>query len=201
MELSRRNFLAGLATAGIGAAGMSLAACSPAKDQNTGDKQEATTEVEKSASGDWLGKEPEISDADIEAEEECDVVVIGLGNAGVMAYRSAAEAGANTIAIEKSESYNATGGAFALIGGMREERWHAADIDKEEIINRHMQECGYYVKRAIIRRYVYEVGDVFNWIIEPLTDLYIAETSRDDIPDGKENNLIPDSYPLPDWYD
>ena len=101
----------------------------------------------------------------------------------------------------KSESYNATGGAFALIGGMREERWHAADIDKEEIINRHMQECGYYVKRAIIRRYVYEVGDVFNWIIEPLTDLYIAETARDDIPDGKENNLIPDSYPLPDWYD
>ena len=201
MELSRRNFLAGLATAGIGAAGMSLAACSPAKDQNTGDKQEATTEVEKSASGDWLGKEPEISDADVEAEEECDVVVIGLGNAGVMAYRSAAEAGANTIAIEKAESYNATGGAFALIGGMREERWHAADIDKEEIINRHMQECGYYVKRAIIRRYVYEVGDVFNWIIEPLTDLYIAETSRDDIPDGKENNLIPDSYPLPDWYD
>ena len=95
MELSRRNFLAGLATAGIGAAGMSLAACSPAKDQNTGDKQEATTEVEKSASGDWLGKEPEISDADVEAEEECDVVVIGLGNAGVMAYRSAAEAGAN----------------------------------------------------------------------------------------------------------
>lgn len=115
MELSRRNFLAGLATAGIGAAGMSLAACSPAKDQNTGDKQEATTEVEKSASGDWLGKEPEISDADVEAEEECDVVVIGLGNAGVMAYRSAAEAGANTIAIEKAESYNATGGAFALI--------------------------------------------------------------------------------------
>ena len=117
MELSRRNFLAGLATAGIGAAGMSLAACSPAKDQNTGDKQEATTEVEKSASGDWLGKEPEISDADVEAEEECDVVVIGLGNAGVMAYRSAAEAGANTIAIEKAESYNATGGAFALIMG------------------------------------------------------------------------------------
>ena len=201
MELSRRNFLAGLATAGIGAAGMSLAACSPTKDQNSGDKQPTTSETEEIVSSDWLGKEPDISDADVEAEEECDVVVIGLGNAGVMAYRSAAEAGANTIAIEKSESYNATGGAFALIGGMREERWHAADIDKEEIINRHMQECGYYVKRAIIRRYVYEVGDVFNWIIEPLTDLYIAETSRDDIPDGKENNLIPDSYPLPDWYD
>ena len=146
MELSRRNFLAGLATAGIGAAGMSLAACSPAKDQNTGDKQKQRPKSKKCASGDWLGKEPEISDADVEAEEECDVVVIGLGNAGVMAYRSAAEAGANTIAIEKAESYNATGGAFALIGGMREERWHAADIDKEEIINRHMQECGYYVK-------------------------------------------------------
>lgn len=201
MKLSRRNFLAGLATAGIGAAGMSLASCSPTKDQNSGDKQPTTSETEEILSSDWLGKEPDISDADVEAEEECDVVVIGLGNAGVMAYRSAAEAGANTIAIEKSESYNATGGAFALIGGMREERWHAADIDKEEIINRHMQECGYYVKRAIIRRYVYEVGDVFNWIIEPLTDLYIAETSRDDIPDGKENNLIPDSYPLPDWYD
>ena len=72
MELSRRNFLAGLATAGIGAAGMSLAACSPTKDQNSGDKQPTTSETEEIVSSDWLGKEPDISDADVEAEEECD---------------------------------------------------------------------------------------------------------------------------------
>lgn len=52
MKLSRRNFLAGLATAGIGAAGMSLAACSPTKDQNSGDKQPTTSETEEIVSSD-----------------------------------------------------------------------------------------------------------------------------------------------------
>ncbi len=205
MELSRRNFLAGLAAAGIGTAGMGLMACSPSGSSADSSQKQSDTKADAdtpSTSGaDWLGAEPEIDDANVESEEECDVVVVGLGNAGVMAYRSAAEQGANVVAIEKAESYTATGGAFALIGGSMSERWNRADLDKEEVINRHMSECGYYVKRSIIRRYVYEVGDVFDWIIEPLSDLYIADTARDDIPDGHENNLIPDSYPLPDWYD
>lgn len=202
MELSRRNFLTGIAVAGAGAAGLGLIGCSPASSTNeeSTDAQESG-EITAAETEDWLGAEPQIDDGSVESEEECDVVVVGLGNAGVMAYRSAAEAGAKVIAVEKSESYNATGGAFALIGGKVSQQWNRVEMDPEEIINRHMDECGYYCKRSIMSRYVYEVGDVFDWIIEPLTDLYIAKESMSAIPDGNENNLVPDSCPLPDWYD
>ena len=203
MELTRRNFLSGVAVAGMGLAGAGLAGCAPSAENTlaaTGasDVDEAASQGE---AADWLGPEPVIDETDVTAEEDCDVLVIGLGNAGCMAYRAAAEAGAKVIAVEKSSAYNATGGAFALIGGALSERWGRPDIDPEEIINRHMSECGYYVKRSIISRYVYEVSDVFDWIIEPVEDLYIADDSMADIPDGCECNLVPDTCLLPKGYD
>ena len=129
-------------------------------------------------------------------------MVVGLGNAGVVAYRSAAEAGADVIAIEKSETDNATGGQFALIGGDYEERWGRADLDKEQIINEHMIESSYMCKRAIMSRYAYEVADMFDWLVEPMVDdMWVGDSNMSDIPDGVTNYLLPDNHPLPEGYD
>ena len=139
MEMTRRSFVTSAAagTAAMAAASTVALADAPATE---------------AAAQDWLGEAPVIEDADIESEESCDVVVVGLGNAGVVAYRSAAEAGADVIAIEKSETDNATGGQFALIGGAYEERWGRAGLDREQIINEHMIESSYMCKRAIMSR-------------------------------------------------
>lgn len=189
MEMTRRSFVASAAagTAAMAAASTVALADAPATE---------------AAAQDWLGEAPVIEDADIESEESCDVVVVGLGNAGVVAYRSAAEAGADVIAIEKSETDNATGGQFALIGGAYEERWGRADLDREQIINEHMIESSYMCKRAIMSRYAYEVADMFDWLVEPMVDnMWVGDSNMADIPDGVTNYLLPDNHPLPEGYD
>ena len=189
MEMTRRSFVASAAAGGAVMAAASTAALADAPAADT-------------AAQDWLGEAPVIEDSAIESEESCDVVVVGLGNAGVVAYRSAAEAGADVIAIEKSETDNATGGQFALIGGAYEERWGRADLDKEQIINEHMIESSYMCKRAIMSRYAYEVADMFDWLVEPMADdMWVGDSNMSDIPDGVTNYLLPDNHPLPEGYD
>ncbi len=194
MELTRRSFVT---TAAAGLAGTAaLAGASAAL------ADEAAASASSFVGEDWLGEAPVIDDADVELEEACDVVVVGLGNAGVVAYRSAAEAGADVIALEKSETDNATGGQFALIGGTYEERWGRADLDKEQVINEHMIESSYMCKRAIMSRYAYEVADMFEWLVKPMADdLWIGDSNMADIPDGVTNYLLPDNHPLPEGYD
>lgn len=92
----------------------------------------------------------------------------------------------------KSETDNATGGQFALIGGDYEERWGRADLDKEQIINEHMIESSYMCKRAIMSRYAYEVADMFDWLVEPMVDdMWVGDSNMSDIPDGVTNYLLP----------
>lgn len=214
-KITRRGFIAGAAVAGMGLAGAGLAGCSPkvtataAADSGTSVSDDGTIATLKADEGnsavdptiDWLGEEPQIDDSDVESEESCDVVVVGLGNSGVVAYRSAAEAGAKVIGVERCASFNATGGQFALIGGNVSARWNRPEMSKEEIINTHMDECGYYCKRSIMSRYAYEVGDMFDWLIAPLTDLYIGTSQMEQLSSDVTNYILPDSYPLADWYD
>ena len=184
MEMNRRTFVSASVAASAAALSASAALAEEASDATSTEEQ------------DWLGEAPVIDDADLELEETCDVVVVGLGNAGVVAYRSAAEAGAQVIAVEKSETDNATGGQFALIGGAYEERWNRADLDKEQIINEHMLESSYMCKRAIMSRYAYEVADMFDWLVQPMVDdMWVGDSNMADVPDGVTNYLLPDNYP------
>lgn len=50
----------------------------------------------------WRTPPPKIPDSEITQEYEADVVVAGLGHAGVPAVRAAAEAGASVIGFEKT---------------------------------------------------------------------------------------------------
>lgn len=88
--VTRRGFL-GLAAASAVIAGSGIAGCSPAKPSKTdADAEQAQTALE-------------IDESEIKETKEADVVVVGLGVSGVAAMRSAAEAGAHVIAVEKNE--------------------------------------------------------------------------------------------------
>lgn len=86
--VTRRGFL-GLAAASAVIAGSGIAGCAPAKPSET-DAEQAQTALE-------------IDESEIKETKEADVVVVGLGVSGVAAMRSAAEAGAHVIAVEKNE--------------------------------------------------------------------------------------------------
>ena len=102
--ISRRSFLSGAALAGVAAAGAGLAGCAPT--YNTPDGEETGSSAASSGGTvgfdgtgvmPWLGDEPEIADSDVTEELTADVVVVGLGCAGVPAARAAVEAGASVM--------------------------------------------------------------------------------------------------------
>ena len=108
--ITRRNFLAGAAFAGTGAALMGLAGCS---SSNGNEQSKSAEEATPSASEDnvapaaesWkIAPEP-IDDADIDETVDCDIVIVGAGIAGLPASMLAAEQGANVHIVEKAGTY------------------------------------------------------------------------------------------------
>ncbi len=92
MELSRRNFLAGAAaTAAVAGVATSMTAAPQAAS--------AKAPVEDAST--WLGEAPEVAEADIVNTRDCELLIVGAGNAGMAAAASAAELGMDFIVAEK----------------------------------------------------------------------------------------------------
>ena len=163
-------------------------------------------EPEASPNDDWLGKEPEISAADVYDEITADVVVVGLGLAGVSAARSAAELGASVVGIECSAAPNCRSGEFAVINSPTlNARWPERALTREEvaeIVDSHVNESGYRVKRPITAKWADNIGTAFDWWIEADKDLFIADETRQPIEDENADDfLVPIYRPLPSYKD
>ena len=155
---------------------------------------------------DWLGKEPEISDSDIYAEDSADVVVVGLGLAGVSAARAAAELGASVIGIDGSSAPNCRSGEYAVINSPTlNARWPERALTREEvaeIVDSHVNESGYRVKRPITAKWAANIGEAFDWFMEADEHLFIADTTRQPIEDENADDfLVPIYRPLPSYKD
>ena len=96
-QLSRRGFLKlGGVAAGAGALA-SLAGCAPKAPETT---TESLDNLQQARTY-WLGEEPTVDEASIAAEETCEMLIIGAGNAGMMAAGTAADLGVDFIVAEK----------------------------------------------------------------------------------------------------
>lgn len=209
--ISRRNFLSGAAAVGVAFAGVAgLAGCAPStagsKKEGAGSSSGSATTVGYDGTGamPWLGEKPEISDSDVAEEIDTDVVIVGLGCAGVPAARAAVEAGAKVVCLETSSKLNSAASDMAIFGGQTQARWGRGDgfLDKKMVVNMHMEECSHHANYSIISRYYDESGAALDWFVEPSTNLYIAPESYAEIPEGsRENYLYPYMYPVPETYD
>ena len=163
-------------------------------------------ESSEAPGADWLGKEPEISDSDIYAEDSADVVVVGLGLAGVSAARAAAELGASVIGIDGSSAPNCRSGEYAVINSPTlNARWPERALTREEvaeIVDSHVNESGYRVKRPITAKWAANIGEAFDWFMEADEHLFIADTTRQPIEDENADDfLVPIYRPLPSYKD
>ncbi|WP_418686535.1 FAD-binding protein [Adlercreutzia equolifaciens] len=216
MNVTRRNFLSGAALVSAAIAGAGLAGCAPqsaapaASSSSAGETLGATGAANSTVGFDgtgtlpWLGEAPAISDDQVEEELTADVVVVGLGAAGVPAARAAAEAGAKVVCLESSSHLNSVASDMAIFGGQTQAQWGRGDgfLDKKMVVNMHMEECCHHVSQSIISRYYDESGAALDWFVGASKNLYMAPESYAEIPaDAQANYMFPYMYPMPETYD
>ena len=216
MNVTRRNFLSGAALVSAAIAGAGLAGCAPqsaapAASSSSAGETLGTTGAANSTVGfdgtgtlPWLGEAPAISDDQVEEELTADVVVVGLGAAGVPAARAAAEAGAKVVCLESSSHLNSVASDMAIFGGQTQAQWGRGDgfLHKKMVVNMHMEECSHHVSQSIISRYYDESGAALDWFVGASKNLYMAPESYAEIPtDAQANYMFPYMYPVPETYD
>ena len=167
-NVSRRNFVA---SAGLvaGAAAVATAGVALADEAAT---EEASAE-EASTSGNavsawgveypWPAEPPAIADDQIEEELSVDVAVVGLGVAGVAAFRAAAEAGAVVAGFEKAAQPSVRSMQYCYINGAHYAELGMEEVDEDTIILGEWNESAQVASYPIIREFVRHEGEVFDW--------------------------------------
>lgn len=159
--VTRREFL-GLAAASAVIAGSGIAGCSPAKPSETGADAEQAQTV------------PEIAESEVKETKEADVVVVGLGVAGVAAMRSAAEAGAHVIAVEKTSIANCRSSMFAAFNCDTARKLGIPDTDPTEIGNELMTQMAHRADYRVINTWLKHCGEAFEWYVGAYKDLLLV---------------------------
>ena len=178
--VTRRGFVAGAGavTAGIAAIGSTAIALA---DQGT----DATKTAEQSGSANatrswgasypWAAEPTPISDADVEEVIDADVAVVGLGVAGVAAFRAASEQGVTVVAVEKAAEPSVRSSQYCYINGTRTEALGLANVDEDEVIKAEWNESCQFANYAVIRNFVRHESEVIDWWIDGDPDCYIPE--------------------------
>lgn len=174
--MTRRSFLGAAALAGAAAAAAGLAGCAPVQAAKESD-----------AEGDGSqGKEREAIPEDAIADtKECDVVVVGLGVAGVAAMRAAAEGGANVIAVEKTSIPNCRSGMFAAFNSDLARKLGVQEVDPTVVANELMIQMAHRGNYRVINTWLARCGEAFEWYAGAMDDLVLVGP-EDDYPEDPE---------------
>ena len=170
-EISRRQFLKGSAAGLAGAAAATAAAQMPVL---------AEEEMEAPAKT-WRDAPDPVSDDQITASYEADVIVIGGGHSGTNAARAAAEAGATVILLEamEEEFYSTFGNDFGHINSEYLAKQGVPKVDEIEFFNNWMLNTGNRANADLIMKFTKKCGAAFDWWIEPFSQEQIDSMNVD----------------------
>lgn len=153
---------------------------------------------------DWLGESPEIDASAIAETINVDVIVVGAGTSGVSAARAAVEEGATVAIFEKCKKVQARSGEFGIVGyskilhdkyGMDFSRYN------EKIIQEFMKQCGFRNSHKMLKKWVDNCGESFDWYCEGYPDLYMSDTSISPVPSDIKFWLQPTRWPQPEGFE
>ena len=124
----------------------------------------------------WSTGAPHIDDSQISQTEECEVLVIGAGTAGCAATLAAAAEGADTLCIDRQESYegHANNGAFVNPRFFLETG--APAIDPTELVEQFINYTYGHCNLPVIKTFIDNSGEILDWLIEELKDQDITWT-------------------------
>lgn len=121
----------------------------------------------------WLGLAPVITD--IASTEECDVLVIGAGNAGTAAAMRCQELGAKTILAETQayEEYDEYACDMATYNSDFFLNKGTPEVDTIEVFNEYVRKGLNHVHQKIVLDYATRSGEMLDWLLTKIPSEYI----------------------------
>ena len=168
-RIERRDLIKGTALAGAGlVAGAALFG-------ETARADEAAAVPLNITPGDLsaLGTAPDIAEDAIVSVLDCDVLVIGAGIAGVAAARSAAEAGAKVVVMEKNPQIEIHGFGCGVVNSTFA-RDLGVEVDPVAVMNEYERRSYGRVNMPLVSLWANHSGEVFDWY-SSLADDFIKE--------------------------
>lgn len=169
--VSRRNFLAGAASAvGVAAVG-ALTGCSSNESATAKDAADETmTATGADATGGdvpaWLGTAPEIADDQCVETVDVDVLVVGAGNAGYFAAATAAEEGLATLLIESMpQGMGIRNSALGAVDSVMQKA-QGTVINKMDIVNDIVRYADGQCDMRLWKMWADESGEAISWYID-----------------------------------
>lgn len=127
--------------------------------------------LEDDASADWLGEEPVVDEADITETVECEVLVVGAGSSGCFAAAAAAEAGADTLLIDRFGHDMASGIRDTLAAcGSSEQQADGADVDKQVAARYICDWSQGYARYSLAKLWADRSGETIDWYTNVLAE-------------------------------
>ena len=202
--LTRRSFLSAAALTGMAAASTSLAGCAP---QTSEPMPETGTAASADSVGDWLGEAPATPDT-YAAEYDADIIVCGLGIAGVSALRAAAEAGAKVIGFDKADATRCSNEICAFGSQAYASRYPDVatqwDDARAIVLNAVSEGCLYRNDTRILRRYLDVNGEAVDWFFNVVDESNCSFGTAENggrVEKDAQLALSETLYPLPAHYD
>lgn len=132
-----------------------------------------------------------------QADEEldCDVLVVGLGVAGLCAARAAVEEGAKVICVEQSESYNCRAAQFGNINSSFSTSANVTFTPDEVngMMNAEMQANGWRPNPRIWRYWLENSGAAFDWHVSANPDIIFLDPNLTPEESGIPGDAVPQS--------
>lgn len=185
--ISRRNFLAGAGLAAVGAAAAGITGCSPAN----GTEQKANAESAAAGnsgntvgSGHWSWSVPPepVADADVSETVDCEILVIGLGSAGLTATVYAAAMGADVVTFNAASTAEAEGAYCGAYNTKYDEEngivYDAAALRKDYAVQGAGSNNGEVTGTIWDRS-----GNAIDWFAEYCKDVWAYECGPDSVID------------------
>ena len=134
---------------------------------------------------------PEAADEEL----DCDVLVVGLGVAGLCAARAAVEAGAKVICVEQSESYNCRAAQFGNINSSFSVGAGVEFTPEEKIgmLNAEMQANSWRPDPRIWNYWINNSGEAFDWHVSANPDIIFLDPNLTPSESGVSGADVPSS--------
>ncbi len=162
--LSRRAFLGLGATAAVAAGTAGLAACAPQSASDGAGNGSGTSGATASGPS-FLNAPAPIDESKVTQTIDVDVCVVGLGLAGVCAFREAAEAGAKVYGIEKSSDLGFRSGEFGTFGSKMHAELGIEQPETQEVVNELMRVMGNRPNARLLNYWIKNSGSDLDWYV------------------------------------